>query len=248
MEALGCTPRGCSRVANRKWRWRRRWGSPGSVPTTGSTRGRPKDGRGSKARAARVGSRDWTPRSWPGVERALRNGPRARGFSTDLWTLPRVAELIARLTRVRHHPGHVWRLLRGLGWSLQRPTRRARERDEPAIKTWKTRRWRQLKNTPGADGPGSSSRTTAASRSSPSSAERGRRGGNARPDTCRRQLEAPVGGRRVGLPMGWAPDPVLLSNSAGQLHRSHLDRLPAGPPASLPATAGHPDLGRAASS
>src|SRR5882724_1971265 len=34
-----------------------------------------------------------------GVERALRNGPRAHGFSTDLWTLPRVAELIARLTR-----------------------------------------------------------------------------------------------------------------------------------------------------
>src|SRR5882724_3894271 len=111
-----------------------------------------------------------------GVERALRNGPRAHGFSTDLWTLPRVAELIARLTRVRHHPGHVWRLLRRLGWSLQRPTRRARERDEPAIKTWKTRRWQQLKKTPGAAGPGSSSRTKVASRSSPSSAERGRPG------------------------------------------------------------------------
>src|SRR3989442_14021379 len=108
-----------------------------------------------------------------GVERALRNGPRAHGFSTDLWTLPRVAEVIERLTRVRHHPGHVWRLLRGLGWSLQRPTRRARERDEQAIRTWKTRRWLQLKKTPGADGPGSSSRTKVASRSSPSSAERG---------------------------------------------------------------------------
>jgi transposase len=112
-----------------------------------------------------------------GVERALRNGPRAHGFSTDLWTLPRVAELIERLTRVRHHPGHVWRVLRGLGWSLQRPTRRARERNEQAIETWKTRRGLQLKKTPGADGPGSSSRTKAASRSSPSSAERGRRGG-----------------------------------------------------------------------
>src|SRR6266403_2482031 len=112
-----------------------------------------------------------------GVERALRNGPRAHGFSTDLWTLPRVADVIERLTRVRHHPGHVWRLLRRLGWSLQRPTRRARERDEQAIRTWKTRRWLQLKKTPGADGPGSSSRTKVASRSSPSSAERGRRGG-----------------------------------------------------------------------
>jgi transposase len=64
-----------------------------------------------------------------GVERALRNGPRAHGFSTDLWTLPRVAEVIERLTRVRHHPGHVWRLLRRLGWSLQRPTRTRRTGD-----------------------------------------------------------------------------------------------------------------------
>jgi len=109
------------------------------------------------------------------VERALRAGPRAHGFSTDLWTLPRIAELIERQTDVRHHPGHVWRLLRGLGWSLQRPTRRARERDERAIEQWKTRRWAQLKKTPGAAARGSSSRTKAASRSSRSSAGRGRR-------------------------------------------------------------------------
>jgi transposase len=109
------------------------------------------------------------------VERALRTGPRAQGFSTDLWTLPRVAALIEQQTGVRHHPGHVWRLLRGLGWSLQRPTRRARERDERAIEAWKTRRWTQLKKTPGADARGSSSRTKAASRSSRSSAGRGRR-------------------------------------------------------------------------
>jgi transposase len=112
-----------------------------------------------------------------GVDRALRNGPRAHGFSTDLWTLPRVADVIERLTRVRHHPGHVWRLLRRLGWSLQRPTRRARERDEQAIETWKTRRRLQLKQTPGVGGPGSSSRTRAAARNSPSSVAPGRRGG-----------------------------------------------------------------------
>ena len=61
MEALGCTPRGCSRVANRKWRWRRRWGSPGSVPTTGSTRGRPRTGgaqrRGPRGSEAAIGRR-----------------------------------------------------------------------------------------------------------------------------------------------------------------------------------------------
>jgi transposase len=109
------------------------------------------------------------------VERALRTGPRAHGFSTDLWTLPRVAEVIERLTGVRHHPGHVWRLLRRLGWSLQRPTRQARERDAPAIEAWKTRRWAQLKKTPGVSARGSSSRTKAGSRSSRSSAGRGHR-------------------------------------------------------------------------
>ena len=64
------------------------------------------------------------------VEQALRAGPRVAGFSTDLWTLPRVAEVIERLTQVRYHPGHVWRLLRGLNGSLPRPARRARARDE----------------------------------------------------------------------------------------------------------------------
>jgi len=67
---------------------------------------------------------------WAQIERALRAGPRVAGFSTDLWTLPRVAEVIERLTQVRYHSGHVWRRLRGLNWSLQRPPRRARERDE----------------------------------------------------------------------------------------------------------------------
>jgi transposase len=72
------------------------------------------------------------------VETALRQGPRAHGFATELWTLPRIARLIERLTQVHYHPGHVWYILRGLGWSLQRPTRRARrgrhcEVEAPAV-------------------------------------------------------------------------------------------------------------------
>lgn len=109
------------------------------------------------------------------VERALRAGPPAHGFRTDLWTLPRIADVIERLTGVRHHPGHVWRILRRLGWSLQRPARRARERNEAAITAWKTRRWAQLKKTPDAAARGSSSRTKAGSRSSQSSAAPGPR-------------------------------------------------------------------------
>jgi transposase len=45
------------------------------------------------------------------VERALRQGARAHGFGTDLWTLPRVAAVIERVTGVRYHPGHVWRIM-----------------------------------------------------------------------------------------------------------------------------------------
>jgi len=127
-------------------------------------------------KAARAGRK---PRLGPAelrsLERALRAGPEAHGFTTALWTLPRVAELIKRLTGVAHHPGHVWRVLRALGWSLQRPARRARERDEAAIAQWKSRRWAVLKKTPGGSTRGSSSRTKAASPSSPSSAARGPR-------------------------------------------------------------------------
>lgn len=120
--------------------------------------------RGLKA-AGRAGRK---PRLGPAdlarLESALRTGPAAHGFLTEVWTLPRVAIVIERLTGVVHHPGHVWRVLRDLGWSLQRPGRRARERNEAAIAQWKHQRWRQLKKTPRDTAPGSSSRTKAASR------------------------------------------------------------------------------------
>src|SRR2546422_8168140 len=119
--------------------------------------------------------RSLEPKQLATIEQALRAGPRVYGFSTDLWTLPRVAAVIERLTRVRHHPEHVWRILRGLIWSLQRPARRARERDESAIAQRKTLRWTQLKKTPAASAPGSSSKTKAASRSNPSSVRPGLR-------------------------------------------------------------------------
>jgi transposase len=51
---------------------------------------------------------------------ALRRGPRAHGFDSDRWTLKRVAGLIRQLTGVGYHLGHVWKILRGMGWELQR--------------------------------------------------------------------------------------------------------------------------------
>ena len=56
------------------------------------------------------------------IEKALRRGPRASGFATEIWTLPRISEVIATLTGVSYHPGHVWRIMGQLGWSPQRPT------------------------------------------------------------------------------------------------------------------------------
>jgi transposase len=75
----------------------------------------------------------------------LLKGAKAHGFSTDLWTLPRVAELIDRTFGVRYHPAHVWKILRGEGWSCQKPERRARERDEDEIERWRKARWPHIK-------------------------------------------------------------------------------------------------------
>jgi transposase len=85
------------------------------------------------------------------VQKTLLRGAEASGYLTDVWTLPRVAEVIERLTGVAYHPGHVWYILRDqLRWSWQRPARRAVERDEAAIEQWVKQRWPQIKKEPGA--------------------------------------------------------------------------------------------------
>ena len=88
------------------------------------------------------------------VEAALLQGPAAHGFATNLWTLPRIAAVIARRTGVRYHPAHVWRILQGLHWSRQRPARQARERDEAAIRHWRRQRWPAVKKTRAVATPG----------------------------------------------------------------------------------------------
>ncbi len=79
------------------------------------------------------------------LARILLQGPRKHGYSTDLWTLARVAEVIAVDFGVEYHPGHVWYVLRSMRWSSQKPERRARERDEQAIGAWRQQEWPRIK-------------------------------------------------------------------------------------------------------
>jgi transposase len=96
------------------------------------------------------------------VRRLLR-GAMACGYQTELWTTARVAELIKREYGIRYHPDHVGRLLHELGWSHQKPERRALERNTKAIERWKREAWPRVKKTPHGWVPISSSPTNRAS-------------------------------------------------------------------------------------
>jgi transposase len=77
--------------------------------------------------------------------KVLLAGPRKAGYRNDLWTCPRVAQVIARTFGVKYHPAHVWRILRSLGWTPQKPEQRARERDEADIRRWRSHEWPRIK-------------------------------------------------------------------------------------------------------
>jgi len=75
----------------------------------------------------------------------LVQGAPAHGFRGEVWTCERVAEVIRKEFGVSYHPAHVSRLLKKLRLSLQKPSRRANQRDEEAIERWKEQRWPSLK-------------------------------------------------------------------------------------------------------
>lgn len=82
-----------------------------------------------------------------GLQVALLQGALAHGFGTELWTLKRVRMLIERLYGVTFSEVHVWRLLGAMGFSSQKPERRAIERNEGAVQEWKRRTWPALKKS-----------------------------------------------------------------------------------------------------
>jgi transposase len=78
----------------------------------------------------------------------LAQGAEAYGFRGALWTRARVAEVIRREFGVTYDPSHVGRILRACGWSLQKPARRARQRDEEAIRAWREEAWPEAEKKP----------------------------------------------------------------------------------------------------
>jgi len=133
--------------------WYRRWSEGGRAGLAGA---------GRAGRRPRVSDEQLAE-----VVAALKRGPRANGFPTDLWTLARVAEVIEAVTGVRYGQTQTWQILRNrLGWTRQRPARRALERDDEAIAAWVETEWPRIKGVPADGGRGSSSKTNPGSRSS----------------------------------------------------------------------------------
>lgn len=105
--------------------------------------------------------RDEGPDSWrehehPGSKRRLspkdqrtllallKKGARAYGYSTELWTLKRVAEVIRKEYGVEYTLSGVWRVLRAPGLSAQVPLTIALERNDGYIREWVERRWPEI--------------------------------------------------------------------------------------------------------
>jgi len=84
------------------------------------------------------------------LRRAILEKPTEHGFGTDLWTLKRVGVVIKRLHGVKYSETQIWRILGSLGFSPQKPDKRALERNEDVVQNWRRSTWPTLKKKPGA--------------------------------------------------------------------------------------------------
>ena len=87
------------------------------------------------------------------VGRWLVNDPTKYGFATELWTAPRLAQLIEQEWGITFHPDYLTAWLRQRGFTPQKPRRRARERDERAIAAWLAHDWPRIKKRPADAAP-----------------------------------------------------------------------------------------------
>ena len=104
-----------------------------------------------------------TDRQLRTLAKRLLKGPMACGYRTDLWTTQRIADVIEVEFGVAYHRDHIGRVMKRLGWTHQKPERRATERNEPSIRRWRDERFREVKKTPSSWAPTSSSSTNRAS-------------------------------------------------------------------------------------
>lgn len=82
------------------------------------------------------------------LRESLLAGPMANGYGTDLWTLKRVRLLIEKRFGITYSDVNVWRILGSMGFSSQKPEKRAIERNEEAVAKWKRHDLPALKKKP----------------------------------------------------------------------------------------------------
>lgn len=89
-----------------------------------------------------------SPEQQTRVPDLLAKGAEAHGFVGEVWTTARVATVIRREFGVSYHPAHVSRILKGIGWTLQKPVERSPKRDEAAITAFREERQPSLQVKP----------------------------------------------------------------------------------------------------
>ena len=100
----------------------------------------PKSAQGHPGRPARLSEEQVAQLKVTLLARAL-----AQGYEEDYWTLARIAQLIWKLFAVRYQSSSIWRLLRRVGWSCQKPQRRSFGGDQEAIARWRRSTWYRIK-------------------------------------------------------------------------------------------------------
>lgn len=134
---------GVSPVAVCRWKKRADRGGPGAL------RAVPRPGRPPRIPRERQAT----------LPSILAKGALAYGFSTDLWTIPRIGRVVQAEWGTRYSHTAIWRLLKRHGLSWQKPRRQAREKDLHAVRNWTNRSWPRYKKKPDGDAPSSSSST-----------------------------------------------------------------------------------------
>jgi transposase len=79
----------------------------------------------------------------------LRLGALMNGFSTNVWTLRRMRDVIEREFKIRYSISNVHNIVRELGFSPQKAVRRAREQDEAAVAEFRATTWAEIKKKRG---------------------------------------------------------------------------------------------------